>query len=130
MTHLSRKHLEDHAAAWIYAWNRHDVGAVIAPFSDDATFVSPLAATLTGSATVEGRAALLAYWTTALARVPHLRFHLVSAVCDPAAQTVVVHYVSHAGGRTVRSPELMRFRGGRLIYGEAFHEAPADQANA
>ena len=126
MTHLSRHDLEDHASGWIAAWNRHDVEAVLEPFADDAVFVSPLAASVTGRATIEGRAALGAYWTAALGRVPDLRFRLVAALCDPQGQSLLVHYLSHAGGRTVRAAELMRFREGRQVYGEAFYGAVVD----
>ena len=123
MKYLTRAELEHHAQAWIHAWNRHDLDAVIAPFADDAVFVSPRAESVTGNATVHGRAALQNYWAKALAAVPDLRFELESAVCDEPSQTLLVHYVSRAGGRTVRACELMRFRDGLQVYGEAFYGA-------
>lgn len=123
MTRLSRKDLKQHASQWIDAWNRHDVQAVIEPFSEDAVFVSPRAALVTGHATVSGRQSLYEYWIKALAAVPDLHFRLVSAICDEAAQSVLVHYISDAGGRTLRASELMRFEGGRQVYGEAFYGA-------
>lgn len=128
LTHLSRSDLARHVEAWIEAWNRHDVDAVIAPFSEHAVFVSPRAASVTGDAVVRGRRALRAYWTKALAAVPDLRFRLESLVCDEIAQTVLVHYVSRAGGRTVRAAELMRFDGGHQVYGEAFYGAEVADA--
>ncbi|WP_047307131.1 nuclear transport factor 2 family protein [Rhodopseudomonas palustris] len=130
MTRLSRSDLEHHATTWIEAWNRHDVSAVIEPFAADAVFVSPRAATVTGDATVQGRDALYAYWIKALDAVPDLVFKFESAVCDEAAQTVLVHYVSHAGGRTLRACELMRFENGRQVYGEAFYGADVSQVPA
>lgn len=129
MKYLTRAELEHHVVAWIEAWNRHDVDAVLEPFADDAVFVSPRAESVTGNATVLGRTALQDYWNKALAAVPDLRFELESAVCDERAQAVLVHYVSHAGGRTLRACELMRFRDGRQVYGEAFYgAAPAGPA--
>lgn len=129
-TDLSRHDMERHALAWIQAWNRHDVHAVIEAFAEDAVFVSPRARAVTGHASVSGRAALHAYWTRALAAVPDLRFELIGAVCDEGAQTVLVHYVSRAGGRTLRAAELMRFRQGRQVYGEAFYGAEVEEASA
>jgi hypothetical protein len=52
------------ARDWVTAWNRSDLEAI--HYADDAVFVSPLAATLTGDPEVRGKAALAAYWTTAL----------------------------------------------------------------
>jgi steroid delta-isomerase len=127
MTSLSRTDLENHAAAWITAWNRHDVDAVIAPFSTAALFVSPRAAIVTGEARVRGRDALYDYWTKALAAVPDLKFTGESVVCDEKAQTVLVHYLAHVGGRTVRACELMRFENGLQVYGEAFYGADAPE---
>ncbi|MBP2150988.1 nuclear transport factor 2 family protein [Xanthobacter flavus] len=123
MKHLTRVELEHHALAWIDAWNRQDLDAVLVPFVDDAVFVSPRAESITGNATVRGRSALQNYWKKALAAVPDLRFEIETAVCDESSQVLLVHYVSRAGGRTVRACELMRFRDGRQVYGEAFYGA-------
>ncbi len=40
MTRLSRTDLETHARHWIAAWNAHDVETVLAPFAEDAVFIS------------------------------------------------------------------------------------------
>jgi len=55
--------------------------------------------------------------------------HDVDAVitCDENAQTVLVHYVSHAGGKTLRACELMRFENGLQVYGEAFYGADVSE---
>lgn len=123
MARLSRRHLEQHVADWIAAWNRRDLEAVIAPFHEDAVFVSPRAAIVTGSATVRGRVALLAYWQVALAAVPDLAFALDRVVCDEDAQMLVVHYVATAAGRRLLASELMCFDDGQQIYGEALYGA-------
>jgi ketosteroid isomerase-like protein len=62
------------AAAWVGAWNAHDVEAVLAHFHNDVLFTSPVAARLlpeTGGV-VRGKAALRDYWVTALDRLPDL----------------------------------------------------------
>ena len=123
MTRLSRTHLENHARHWIDAWNAHDVEAVLSAFSDDATFISPLAAQVTGEGRISGIDRLRRYWTDALGRVPDLRFALEACAIDEALQTVTVFYVSHAGGRVRRASEHMVFRDGKQVFGEAYYGA-------
>lgn len=128
MTHLSREELLHHARTWIGHWNRRDLDAVLAPFHEDAVFISPRAVAVTGQATVRGHAALRDYWTKALASVPELRFEPVAILCDEAAQTVLVHYVAHARGRSIRACEWMRFEDGRQVHGEALYGAEVTPA--
>jgi steroid delta-isomerase len=111
------------AEHWIAAWNRADLAAVLAPYTDDAVFVSPKAAEITGDALVRGRAALEAYWSEALAR-GRPRFTLDHVVCDVAARTLVVVYVGERNGERRRTCEVMRFdEAGRQIAGEALYGA-------
>lgn len=123
MNALSRETLGAHARDWLAAWNAHDIEAVLAPFAEDARFVSPMAAELTGNARIEGRAALRRYWTGALARLPDLRFEPVATVIDMPAQTLSVLYRAHAGGRLRDACEVMQFRDGRQILGRAYYGA-------
>ena len=113
---------ETFARAWIEAWNRSDVEGVLAHYAGDATFVSPLAAAVTGSAEVHGRDALRAYWTKALrSRSSPLQFALESVVWDEKNQALLIVYVSTELERQVRRCELMHFRSDGLIErGEAF----------
>ena len=46
------------ADRWISGWNRNDVEAVLAHFSDNVIFRSPRAKAVTGSSTVEGKSKL------------------------------------------------------------------------
>lgn len=121
MTQLSRTELEHHAMHWIDAWSAHDVEAVISAFSDDAVFISPLAAQVTGNGRIAGIDALRRYWTEALGRVPDLRFDLDSFAIDETRQAVTVFYVSRAGGRVRRASEHMVFRNGKQVLGEAYY---------
>jgi steroid delta-isomerase len=57
------------AESWISAWNRRDVEAVLAHFSEDAQFVSPVARTLIGRPILRNKKELEDYWRTALARI-------------------------------------------------------------
>jgi len=128
MPTLSHAQLRAHAEAWIGAWNRADVEAVLAVFSDDAEFVSTLAQPYTGSSLVRGKPALRRYWQAALADRPGLRFELIAAICDEPGQTVVVHYVAIQGGRRTRACEIMRFTDGVQVRGEALYGAPDGMA--
>jgi ketosteroid isomerase-like protein len=110
------------ATAWIEAWNRRDAEAVLAHYTEDLTFVSPLAAVVAGTPQVVGKAALRAYWNAALARIARLRFTLDHALWDDGAQILAVVYVSEADGARRRCCEVMRFDpAGRVFHGEAFH---------
>ncbi|MGI9376469.1 MAG: nuclear transport factor 2 family protein [Tsuneonella suprasediminis] len=53
--------MEMFAANWIANWNARDLDAILAHFAEDARFISPLAAELTGSPIIEGKASLRAY---------------------------------------------------------------------
>ena len=67
---MTRDGMQEFAAAWIDAWNRRDLEAVLAHFAEDARFRSPKALVLTGRAELHGKPALRAYWQAALGRSP------------------------------------------------------------
>ena len=113
-----------HADDWIAAWNRGDIARVLADFTDDARFVSPRAAQVTGHAVVEGKAALDAYWRGAMEKFGPRRFRLDHVICDPARDEMVVVYERLGDGTATRACEIMRFdESGRQIYGEAMYGA-------
>jgi len=112
------------AQAWVDAWNRRDVEAVLAHFADDAVFISPKAERFVGSARVEGKAALRAYWQTALSHIQSLEFRLEEALWGARSQTLSVVYTSSLDRQPpVRGVELMQFREGRIVRGEATYGA-------
>lgn len=119
---MTRAEMLRHAEEWIAAWNRRDIEAVLADFTDDAVFVSPRAAAMTGSPVVRGKTALRAYWTV-VAAPPH--FVLDHVVCDPEGGAMVVVYDRlAAGGSRTRGVEIMRFDDtGRQTAGEALFGA-------
>jgi ketosteroid isomerase-like protein len=77
---------------WIAAWNAHDLDRILADYADDFEMSSPIIIELAGepSGTLRGKAAVRAYWATALARQPHLHFELLGVYAG--ADSVVVHY--------------------------------------
>jgi ketosteroid isomerase-like protein len=119
------------ARAWIDAWNRRDVAAVLAHFADDAVFTSPKAAVFVGDPVVRGKSALAAYWQRASAGVAELRFTLDRVVWDPEARELLVLYDARIDGTTRRACELMRFDAdGRQVAGEALYGAELPGAHA
>lgn len=113
--------MQRHAEDWIAAWNRRDVEAVLAHFAEDAVFVSPRAAAMTGSAVVRGKTALRDYWQLPAVR---LEFVLDHVICDPEAREMAVIYDRVYGGTRTRGCETMRFdESGRQIAGEALFGA-------
>lgn len=120
---LSRDALRAHADHWIACWNARDLDGLLAPFAPDACFTSPLAAALTGRATITGIEAMRAYWEDALRLAPRLHFRLVDTACDEERQTLVVIYEVDRPDSTTRAVEIMTFRDGRQITGEALYGA-------
>ena len=118
---LTREQMHAHAQAWIAAWNRRDVEAVLFAFADHARFRSPIALQITGSATLEGRPAIEAYWQEALGRIDRLEFRLLAAICDEPGQRMVVHYEATLGDATRRACEIFVFRGGLKVEAEALY---------
>lgn len=112
------------AEAWIDAWNRRDVDAVLSHFRNDAVFVSPVAARYVGSSRIEGKAALAAYWRAALDNLTTLAFTLDRATWDPVRRELNVIYEADLNGRRRRACELMIFdEHGGQTRGEAFYGA-------
>jgi hypothetical protein len=86
------------AQAWTRAWNDHDVEAVLVHFHDDVVFTSPVAARVIpeSGGVVRGKAALRAYWLTALRLLPDLHFEVVGVYRGESL--LVVNYRNERGG--------------------------------
>lgn len=114
------------AQAWVAAWNRRDLEAVLALFAEDVAFVSPKAESFVGRSRVDGKPALREYWTKALAAIPRLEFRFEAADWDPARSAIVVTYQADLAGRRARAVERWLIGAdGRITYGEAFYGAAA-----
>lgn len=66
------------AASRIDAWNSHNVDRILAHYSDDVVFSSPLVRTIAGgtSDSIRGRSALQTYFCAVLREFPSLRLRL------------------------------------------------------
>ena len=108
-------------AAWLRAWNAHDVEAVLAHFHDDVVFTSPVAARVLPDChgVVRGKDALRAYWNAALATIPGLRFEVVGVY--RGVTTLVIQYRNQDGGLV---NEVLEFDGDRVRRGHGTYLEP------
>jgi ketosteroid isomerase-like protein len=106
---------QEFAAAWVPAWNAHDVDAVLRHFHDDVVFSSPVAARVLpeSGGVVHGKAALRHYWTTALAGLPGLQFEVVAVYRGESL--LVLNFRNQHGGLV---NEVLRFDGDLVCEGE------------
>jgi ketosteroid isomerase-like protein len=116
------------AAAWAAAWNAHDVEAVLAHFSDDVVFTSPIARQLLegSDGVIRGKAALRDYWTRALGLIPDLRFEVLGVYAG--VDVLVVNYRNQRGNLV---SEVLQFDGPLVIAGHGTYlGTDADPAGA
>jgi ketosteroid isomerase-like protein len=106
--------------SWLQAWNAHDLDEVLAHFSTDVTFTSPVAAhIITGSqGVVRGQTALREYWQEGLRRIPNLRFELVDFYVG--VDTIVINYRNQNGGLV---NEVLRFADSLVVEGHGTYLA-------
>lgn len=89
---------------WIAAWNAHDLAAILSHYAPDACLTSPVAARVTGDATVTGIDALGRYFARGLELFPNLNFTLLDVFTGHS--TIVLLYTNQSGTRTA---EWMQF---------------------
>jgi ketosteroid isomerase-like protein len=106
---------------WIAAWNSHDLERVLAMYAKDSEMTSDKIQALgfDASGTVRGKERLRAYWGTALARLPDLRFELIETFVSP--DSIVVFYRNDRGAKVC---EYLRLNAdGKIRQGSANHLA-------
>ena len=96
---IARDRAQQFAQEWIEAWNAHDVDRVLSHYTDDFEMTSPFIAAFAGepSGTLKGKRDVGAYWRTALARVPDLRFELLEVFT--CVNSITIHYKAVLGKR-------------------------------
>lgn len=92
------------AQEWVAAWNARDLDRILSHYASDVVFLSPVAAALTGSGVVTGKAALEAYWRMALDRAPDLHFALDQVLEGAGALTLL--YRNHRDQRVAETCEF------------------------
>jgi steroid delta-isomerase len=124
MTHMTYQSMMAFAESWIAAWNRRDVDAVLAHYSEEAQFVSPVARNLLGRPTLRNKKELEDYWRTALSRISTLEFKLDHVAWDEKRLELNVVYEANLNGERKRACEIMLFdAAGRQVRGEALYGA-------
>lgn len=124
---LTPQTARDFAERWISAWNRKDVEAVLAGFSDDVIFTSPRAKSVVGSSQVVGKSQLREYWSRSLSRIQSLRFTLDHVLCDGDRLAIV--YIAEIDGKCIRAVEFLNFGlDGLIREGEAMHGVELESA--
>lgn len=99
---------------WVQNWNNHDLEAVLRDFHDDVVFTSPVAAKLVPQThgVVRGKAALRQYWTTAVERIPDLRF-----VVESVYQGIDTIVITYRNQNNAMVNEVLRFKDNAVIEG-------------
>jgi hypothetical protein len=102
------------ARQWCEDWNSHDAERVLAHFSDDVVFTSPVALRILPdtAGVVHGKQGLRDYWTYALTLVPDLHFELIEVYSG--IDLIVINYRNQMGGLV---NEILRFAGGMVVEG-------------
>ena len=94
---MDHKQAQAFAEQWVTDWNAHDIEALLAHFTDDVVFTSPVAVRLLGGdGVIRGKQALRAYWTEGIRMIPDLRFEALGVYAG--IDTVVINYRNQAGG--------------------------------
>jgi hypothetical protein len=106
------------AAEWIAAWNAHDLERILSHYTDDFEMHSPVIVKLMGekSGLLKGKVNIRAYWTTALAMNPNLRFKLKAVLSGVSSVTIC--YDGHRGA----SAEVLHFNSaGKVVQAYAHY---------
>ena len=109
---------EAFAAEWIAAWNAHDLPRVLSHYRDDFQMSSPHILEYGGepSGMLEGKAAVGAYWRTALERNPGLHFELEAVLLGVRGLTILYR----TGLR--RAADVLEFdEDGQIVRGAAYY---------
>lgn len=96
------------AQAWIAAWNRHDLDAIVHHYAPDVEFTSPFVPALSGkpSGTIRGREPLKAYFRKGLQAYPNLHFDQIRTLIG--VDSLLLYYRSVNG---LLAAEMMTVNG-------------------
>lgn len=110
---------ERFAQHWVAAWNAHDLEKILSHYTPDFEMVSPYIVQITEQASgkLRGKAAVGAYWSMALDKMPHLHFDLISVLVG--IDSVVINY---HGARGLAS-EVFYFDDAGLVVRACAHYA-------
>ncbi len=107
------------AANWIAAWNAHDLDRILALYSDDFEMSSPYISEVMGepSGVLQGKPAIRAYWSKALAKFPDLSFELINVLAG--ANSIVINY--YGRGRRLAAEAFFLDAAGKIVRAAAHY---------
>ena len=113
------------AQAWLDAWNRHDLEAILAHYAEEVEFASPFVTQVLGDASglVRGKRALRDYFARGLAAYPDLHFTQLQVFLGVASLTLQYRSV-----KNLQAAEVMAFNAAGLVSRVQAHYAPATSA--
>jgi heme-degrading monooxygenase HmoA len=110
------------ARRWLDCFARADLDGLLALYADACVHTSPKIRARhpeTGGV-LRGKPALRAWWADAFARIPELRYELVSITAD--ARRAVMEYVRHAPGEAeLPVSETLDVDGGLVVASRVYH---------
>ena len=106
------------ARAWIEAWNRHDLDAIVHHYATDVEFTSPFVPALSDepSGTIHGREPLKEYFRKGLQAYPDLHFELLRTLTG--VDSLLLYYRSVKG---LLAAEMMTVNGEGQIQAVRVH---------
>ena len=104
------------AAAWIDAWNAHDLERILSHYADDFEMTSPLIIERMQEPTgrLQGKAQIRRYWQRSLSATPPLKFQLIDVLAG--VHSVTLYYRSVAA-RKVVAETLLVDEHGKVVQG-------------
>jgi ketosteroid isomerase-like protein len=85
------------AEEWVDAWNAHDIERVLAHYADDVELYSPFIVSIAHEprGRLVGKAAVRAYWSTAVSSIKDLHFELLDVLVG--VDSLTIYYKGHRG---------------------------------
>lgn len=113
---------QDIARAWLEAFNKYDVEALVSLYAEDATHTSPKIRALhpEGLGMLRGRSALAEWWRESNARLPGLRYELTAMTANE--ERVFIEYMRHAPDQEpMPVAEVFDIRDGLIVASRVYH---------
>ncbi len=103
---IDKEFAEHFAAAWIDAWNCHDMERILSHYSDNFEMSSPVIIQIAcePSGALRGKEAVGAYWAKALGLNPDLHFELIATLVGVNSLTLY-----YKGTRGRLAAEVLHF---------------------
>jgi ketosteroid isomerase-like protein len=97
MQYIDAAFAREFADEWIAAWNGRDLDRVLAHYTEDFEFTSPVIVKVANepSGVLRGKPAVRVYWEKALASISYLHFNMLDLLIG--INTVTIYYRGHRG---------------------------------